>query len=151
MKLMDQLIARGEKADRMMGEIADREAIDEQKRMAYAAVGREFDKFASDGYLDKTELDQLLADFKAAGLDTATLEALAKELQGQDGTTRVTDDLRNAIGEQIREAEFEATNTDFAFEAQTLMSAHHQSYDLASRVSKGEHEIYMAAIKHLAC
>lgn len=151
MKLLDQLVARGEMADKMMGEIADREGADEQKRAAYAALGREFDRFAADGYLDKTELDQLLKDFKAAGLDTATLDALAKELNGQGGTARVTDDLRSKIGEQIREAKFEATDPDFAFEAQMLMSAHHQAYDLASRVSKGEHEIYMTAIKHLAC
>ena len=72
----------------------------------------------------------------------------AKDLRGRD-RVEVGADLRDKIGNQLRDAKIDTRDPDFAFKTQLLMNEYQQSYDLASRVSKAENEIYMVAIRHL--
>jgi hypothetical protein len=94
-------------------------------------------------------LRDVLGEFRAQGLDTATLDEVYKQLKSADGVVKVDPQLRNKIGEQLQEAKFSTRDPSMFFQAQDLMSTYHQSFDLASRVSKAEHEAYMTAIKHL--
>lgn len=148
MKLIDELVTRAESADSQIGEIADQEMAAERRREAYKHLEQEFESMAADGYLDKGELSKLMADFRAQGLDTKALEDIAKDLRGRD-RVEVGADLRDKIGNQLRDAKIDTRDPDFAFKTQLLMNEYQQSYDLASRVSKAENEIYMVAIRHL--
>ncbi|MCC7383652.1 MAG: hypothetical protein IT384_17560 [Deltaproteobacteria bacterium] len=153
MKLIDELVARATAAEDRIGDLADQETKNEQRRAAYGELERMFDKAAGDGYLDQREIQDLMAAFRAQGLDTATLEKLANDLKGRDATSRidVTGELRDQIADQLRDAKISTNDPHFQFNVQMNMAEYQQSFDLASRVSKAEHEIYMAAIRHLVC
>ncbi|MFO0727918.1 MAG: hypothetical protein U1E65_29330 [Myxococcota bacterium] len=149
MKLIDELVNRAEAADSAIGDIADKEMAAENRRKAYKQLESEFDSMAQDGYLDKAELDKLMADFRAQGLDTTALQDIARDLKGRD-RVEVNTDLKDKIGNQLRDAELETRSAPSdALKTQLLMNQYQQSYDLASRVSKAENEIYMVAIRHL--
>jgi D-alanyl-D-alanine carboxypeptidase len=149
MKLVEQLIGVAADADQKMGKLADKEEKALARRQAYGRLESLFDQMAGDGQLSRQELDQLMKEFRAQGLDTATLDEVYKQLKSADGVVKVDPQLRNKIGEQLQEAKFSTRDPSLFFQAQDLMSTYHQSFDLASRVSKAEHEAYMTAIKHL--
>ena len=151
MRLIDDLVSRAAAADAKMGQIADREEARERRRAAYAALERELDRMASDGQLDQKEIQQLMTNFRAQGLDTTTLEEMAQKLRGLDSTAsvEVTGELREKLSEQLRDAKADTKDPSFHFEAQELMNEYQQSFDLASRVSKLEHDTYMASIRNL--
>jgi len=153
MKLIDELVAHGEAANQRAGQIADQQEAALNRRKAYNGLEKEFEQMAADGYLDKDEVGRLMAEFRELGLDTSTLAALAKDLNGRDSAGRVgvTAELRDLIGEQLSEARSGARDDGFMFEAQRAINENHLAYDTASRVSKAENEIYMVAIRHLAC
>lgn len=152
MKLFDELVARAATADAAMDELARDEEAQENKRQAYGRLQQLFGEFAGDGYLDEKELSRLMADFKAQGLDTKSLQALYQQLKTTDGTKRVavSADLAEQIGEQLQDAKYATRDPNFNFKAQTALNIYNQSFDAASRVQKAEHEIYMVAIRHLA-
>ncbi|MCK6547199.1 hypothetical protein L6R52_15215 [Myxococcota bacterium] len=151
MKLIEQLVARAAAADAEMGQLADQVEAQEARRKAYDKVEQMFDQMAADGYLSKDELEALKKEFRAQGLDTAALDQLARELANTDGSTRVgvTTDLRSRIYEQLQDAEYATRDPALIFKTQELVTTYNQSFDLAGRVLKSEHEMYMTAIKHL--
>lgn len=150
MKLIEELIQRAAAADHKAGTLADQAEASRERRKAYRQLEQLFERAAADGLLDRSEIDELMARFSAAGLTTKELEALRERLQLEDlATVEVDAELRNKIGAHFREA-YEGTELDgHNFEVMTTMREYHQSIDLAARVQKAEHEIYMAAIRNL--
>lgn len=149
MRLVDQLVARAAGADAKAQKLADRAAGQERRREAFGRLGALFDKMAADGKLDRRELGDLMAKFRAGGLDTATLEQLYETLPSTDGAADIDAALRTRIGDQLRDAARATEDPGFFFEVQDVMSEYQQSMDLASRVSKAEHDAYMTAIRHM--
>jgi hypothetical protein len=151
MKLLEQLVAVGTEAEQEAGDLAKNEEQRLKRDQAYARLEQMFGSMCADGQLDAKEIEKLMREFRAQGLDTATLQEIQKQLRNGDATSRVavTDKMKEGIEEQLRLAE--QTNNDpmSAFKTQQIMAKHNHAWDLASRVSKSEHEIYMAAIKHL--
>jgi hypothetical protein len=133
MKLVEQLIGVAADADQKMGQLADKEEKSLARRKAYGRLEGLFDQMAGDGQLSRQELDQLMKEFRAQGLDTATLDEVYKQLKSADGVVKVDPQLRNKIGEQLQEAKFSTRDPNSMFQAQDLMSTYHQSFDLASR------------------
>lgn len=151
MKLIDQLIAQGNAANAAAGELGEREEANLKKHQAYQALEGLFGQMCADGNLDAGELDRLFKEFKAQGLDTKTLEELKRQIMNGDGTSRVkvTSDLKSSIMEQIQFADAATHSPDAAFQAQLIMGVHSRSWDLASRVSKAEHDMYSNAVKNM--
>lgn len=151
MKLIEDLVARAAAADQAMGNMATQEEAAEARRQAYQNLERMFEQMAADGYLDENELGDLMAAFRAQGLDTKTLEELVQQLKDGDGTAGVdvTAGLRGSISDQLRDASMRTRDPSFMFQVQMLTQEYHQSFDLASRAQKAEHDIYMTAIRHL--
>lgn len=152
MKLIDELVARAVAAENEAGKLAEHQAgvLDRQK--AYDRLEQLFEAAAADGQLSGEELENLMKSFRAAGLDTGTLEELYKELQGMDSTqgVDVENQLRTRIADQLHQARV-ATDTDpmFEFNTQRVTAEYYQSLDLAARVSKSEHDMYMTAVRNL--
>lgn len=151
MKLIDQLIARAAAADAAMGKLAAEGTNNERRKQAYAALERELSRMMSDGVLDQKEMGELMRSFRANGLDTSSLERLAKEMRETDGVVGVAvdSDVRAQLMDELRDARADLHDPAFVFKAQQLTQEYQQTFDLASRVQKAEHEIYMAAIRNL--
>jgi hypothetical protein len=148
MKLIDQLVGWAGQDDQMMGKLAADESAREQKQQAYGRLGDLFDQMASDGYLSKDEIQQLMAAFKAQGLDTSQLDALYHELKNQDRVA-VTGDVRTGIEDELSDAKQKCTDPDFNFKAQWLVNDYNQNFDTATSVQKDENDMYMTAIRNL--
>ena len=151
MKLIEELVARAEAADKAMGELATNQEAALARKKAYQKIEQLFEQAAGDGQLDENELEELMARFRAAGLDTQTLENVYDEIKNTDATAGVdvTAELREKIAEQLFDARLDEGDPLFEFKAQQAMATYQQSFDLASRVSKAEHDIYMVAIRNL--
>ncbi|MEQ9496905.1 MAG: hypothetical protein RIT81_08600 [Deltaproteobacteria bacterium] len=152
MKLIEELVARATAAEKKAGDLAEQQANVLARQQAYDKLQSLFDGAAADGQLSAEELESLMLGFRDAGLDTSELEKLYDDVKNMDSTqgADVTNELRNAIFDQIHEARIEAdTDPFFHFNAQQVMSEHHQAMDLAARVSKAEHDMYMTAVRNL--
>jgi hypothetical protein len=139
MKLMEELIGRAERADREMFEIADREQAADAQRSRLDALERELGKMSADGFLDQDELAKLRAEAERLGI----------ELSLPTGATEVTGAIRDRLDIELDTAKAATRNKGLEWDAQRLMGEYTQSFDLASRVSKAEHEMYLVAIKNL--
>lgn len=148
MKLIDQLVSRAAGDDRAMGALADQEEARLRREQAYTNLGRQFDQMAADGYIDKDELKSLMAQFRALGLDTKDLEKLADSLKNQDRVA-VTSELRNSVDDELRSAKTSGRDPNFQFKVQALMADYNQCFEVASRVSKAEDDMYKVAIKNM--
>lgn len=139
MKLMEELIDRAGQADRQMYELGTQELAQDARRRGLQQLGADLDRMAADGWLESEELEQLREQ----------AEALGVSLSMPTGRTEVTPRELEELRVQIDLAKAGAKTPGFEFEAQRLLGEYSQAYDLASRVSKAEHEIYLVAIKNL--
>ncbi|MBK6685802.1 MAG: hypothetical protein IPG45_15125 [Deltaproteobacteria bacterium] len=139
MKLMEELIDRAGQADRQMYELGSQELAQDARRRGLQQLGAELDRLAADGWLESEELEQLREQ----------AEALGVSLSLPTGRTEVTPRELEELRVQIDLAKAGAKTPGFEFEAQRLLGEYSQAFDLASRVSKAEHEIYLVAIKNL--
>ena len=108
---------------------------------------------SADGYLDAGELKELLKEFRAQGLSTRTIEDMITQLNSQDGSSRTqaTSEKVTQLRTELFDAKAAAGNDPlFHLKAQELVGTYNKAFDLAARVSKSEHDIYMTAIRHLA-
>lgn len=154
MQLIDDLIARAAAADNAAGQLAMDQASVLARQKAYDNLQHLFDQAAADGKLSEDEVANLMRSFREAGLDTSALEEIARQFGEMDhtdaGGVDVGADLRTKIAEQLQTAKIEAGEDPlFEFKAQKAMAQYNQSFDLAARVSKSEHDMYMVAIKNL--
>lgn len=151
MKLVEELINRAATADAKMGRLAHQEQNAERRKKAFSNIENQLDRMMQDGVLSSEEIESAKAQFRQAGLDTSTLENLALQMQDMDGVTgvEVDSDMRLAFDEQFREAKASLDNPWFNFQAQELVGEYKESIDLAARVQKAEHEMYMAAIRNM--
>jgi hypothetical protein len=151
MKLLEQLVQVGTEAEHEAGELAKNEEQRMKRDQAYQRLEGMFASMCADGQLDGAEIDKLMREFRAQGLDTATLQEIQKQLRNGDATSRVkvTPQMQQSIEEQLQLAEQQNQDPMAAFKTQQLMAKHAHAWDTAARVMKAEHEIYMAAIKHL--
>lgn len=152
MRLVDELIAQAAADDRAAGQLAEKQSENLEKREAYNRLEGLIDQMSGDGYLDRGELDTLMAEFRRQGLDTSQLQKIAGQLQMQDGVERAAVSSDSLFELRTELADARATTSEdvfFHLEAQELMSDYKNRIEAASRVMKAEHEIYMVAIKHL--
>ena len=148
MKVIDDLLSWAAQDDKIMGQMAAEETERQTKGKAYDALQSEFEKMADDGYLDKNELNTLIAQFKAQGLDTTALNQLADSLKNTDRVA-VTSDLRNTIHDEISDKKVSLQDPDFNFKAQVLTSDYNQDIQTVATIQKSEHDKYMTAIRNL--
>ena len=139
MKLMEELIERAGEADQQMYELGTQELAQDARRRGLQQLGVELDRMAADGWLESEELEQLRRQ----------AEALGVSLSMPTGRTEATPLELEELRVQIDLAKAGAKTPSFEFEAQRLLGEYSQAFDLASRVSKAEHEIYLVAIKNL--
>lgn len=151
MKLIDELIGRAVAAENAAGELAQNELAAMGRDQAYKQLQNAFDRAIADGYLDENEVEELMAGFRAAGLDTSTLATIAKQLQESDGVVRADAEIRTKIGDQLREARMSVREEDvfFNMKVQMLMQEHDQSIQLVANIQKSEHDKYMTAIRNM--
>lgn len=140
MKLFDELMGRAAAADAAMADMAKRGFANEARRQAIQKLDDDLRRMASDGFLDPDEVAALSAQAEALGIDLS--------LPSKNGSRLVPGDLEGAR-DAIDEA-YDATHDfGFEYEVQRLVSEHQESVTAASKVSKAEHEMYMAAIRNL--
>lgn len=151
MKLIEQLIGRAARADAEMGQLAARGAEAERRKMAYKGIERELERMMGDGLLTQEEMGELIRAYRAEGLDTSSLEALAAHMREHDGVVGVAvdGDDRSDLLDELRMAGRAQDDPNFNFKAQELISEYRESFDLASRVQKSEHDMYMTAIRNM--
>lgn len=151
MKLIDQLLGRAAAADEQMGRLAAQGNRSEARKKATKDLEHKLQGMTQDGVLDQEEMRELLAAYRAEGLDTSTLEELARQMGALDGVVgvKVDGDVRARLSDELREAGHQFEDPFFNFQAQQLVTEYNQSFDLASRVLKAEHEMYMAAVRNL--
>ncbi len=149
MKLIEDLIGRAKAADDRAGQLAQREGQRLERQKAYNQLEELFNDMAADGYLDKDELKTLMKKFREAGLSTDALDKLYQQLKNTDRVAAGAS-IREAVGDELQNARTkDRADVSFQFEVQNLMTDYHQSFDLAARVQKAEHDMYMAAIQNL--
>lgn len=152
MRLVDELIAAAVADDRAAGRLAEKQQQNLDRREAYNRLESMLDRMAGDGYLDREELDTLMREFRAQGLDTEQLQRLAEQLETQDGVSRVEVSAEKLFDLRTELADARSSTADdvfFHLEAQELLSDYKNRIEAASKVMKAEHDIYMVAIKHL--
>ena len=153
MKLIDELVAQAATADGLMGDLAAEGTKNHQRQQAYGKLENTLERMSADGYLDAGELKELLKEFRAQGLSTRTIEDMITQLNSQDGSSRTqaTSEKVTQLRAELFDAKAAAGNDPlFHLKAQELVGTYNKAFDLAARVSKSEHDIYMTAIRHLA-
>ena len=141
MKLYDELVGRAGAADASMGRLAEKEMAAETKRRAIRQLDDMLTEMAADGWLDPGEVASLRAEAERLGVDLG--------LPNASGSLKADASLLDEAHMRLGRAVDANTDRGFEFEVQRHLAEYHQSFDAASKVSKAEHEIYMAAIKNL--
>lgn len=141
------LKARAAQVDQRMQDLAQDELGRMSRRAAYERLEDQFEQFAADNNLSPAELDKLKKEFRSLGLSTATLDALAKDME--EGGVEVTGRLRSDISSDLRAAMAETDNPFFNFEAGRLMAEYNEVTTAAANINKKLHDAYSTAINNL--
>ena len=153
MKLVEIFTELAGEAEENLGNLANRQEANLQRREALQQIEARFHQMAADGYIDEKEMGELMRSLSAQGLDSSSLRALFQELKGADSSVRgdnekkFADALESLIGGEIDKTR--DSNSDIQFQIQ-LETADATNYGFAaSQLSKQEHQVYMHIIGNL--
>jgi hypothetical protein len=154
-EIVDFFFGRLEELDQEMSDLADQKFASNNRQRALGQLEDKFKAMAADGYIDSSEMKELVAGLKAQGLKTSEIEALFQELRGSDTAVRVDqgagEKFADLINSTFKHAEQAADDDDFMlnFTAQQKMGEQAHITTAATNVLKKKHEAYMAAINNM--
>ena len=148
MNVIDFFMNMARSAEQKVGGLAQAQAANLERRKALDDLDARIGQLVADGRIDPAEAEEIRSQLRRAGADTATIEALFRELDSVDGDKG---DLESKLEQAVRRQRgvAEDDQVDSALALNFAIDDYRNGIETASSLLKNKHDAEMAVIRNL--